>query len=465
MADRKRKNQNMKIVFWGIFLLGVVIRCIRFGQVPCGVNQDEAMAAVDALALSKYGTDRYGMFLPVHFTAWKVSQMSVLLSYLMIPFLKLFGLRSVAVRMPMLLVSCGAMILMYLIGKKVFSQRTGLVLMALCAVNPWHFMQSRWSLDCNLFPHVFLLALYLLLIGLEKHKYLYISMIFFGLTFYCYGVAVYSVIPFLVVFAAWCLWRKQLKLVQVLLCICIFSVIALPEILVMVINFFGWDTIQTPLFTMARFPESSRANDILFMNFSFRQLLNNVWFMVRQVFLQMPDHLFNALPEFGPLYHISIPFTGIGFVTFVRQLLREKDRQIQTRYMAILGFLLTGIWVGIITFEVNINRINIIFYPMIMLCGYGIEWLIQHVKWRRLPIVVAALYGICAVLFLSRYFTFYQEESRTYYNQEFLIAVARADSMKEYEQLYITGNMGWQFNCSMAEILTQYECGIDAMYF
>ena len=25
--------------------------------------------------------------------------------------------------------------------------------------------------------------------------------------------------------------------------------------------------------------------------------------------------------------------------------------------------------------------------------------------------------------------------------------------------------MGWQFNCSMAEILTQYECGIDALYF
>ncbi len=465
MADINKKNRNLKIIFWGILLLGVLIRCIRFGQVPGGVNQDEAMAAVDAWALSKYGTDRYGMALPVHFTAWKVSQMSVLLSYLMIPFLKLFGLRSVAVRMPMLIISCGTIVLMYLVGKKVFSERTGLILMALCAVNPWHFMQSRWSLDCNLFPHVFLLALYLLLAGLEKHRYLYLSMIFFGLTFYCYGVAVYSVIPFLIVYAAWCLWRKQLKLTQVLLCIVIFSVIALPEIIVMAINLFGWDTMETPLFTMARFPESSRADDILFMNFSFRQLLRNILSMVKQVFLQLPDHLFNALPEFGPLYHLSIPFTVIGIAAFVRQMMREKDRQVQTRYMAILGFFLTGIWVGIITFEVNINRINIIFYPMIMLCGYGIEWLIQRVKRCKLMVCVAALYGICVVLFLARYFTFYQEESRVYYNQDFLNAVAEADSMEEYEQLYITGNMGWQFNCSMAEILTQYACEIDALYY
>ena len=27
------------------------------------------------------------------------------------------------------------------------------------------------------------------------------------------------------------------------------------------------------------------------------------------------------------------------------------------------------------------------------------------------------------------------------------------------------GNMGWQFNCSMAEILTQYACEIDALYY
>ena len=163
-----RKQNAKRILFWSILILTVILRCIQFGTVPDGINQDEAMGAMDAWALSKYGTDRFGTFLPVHFEAWKYSQMSVLLSYCMIPFIKLFGFNTVTVRLPMLLISCGAVALMYLVAEKLFDERIGLIAMLLTAINPWQFMQSRWSLDCNLFPHVFLLAFYLLLLGLEK---------------------------------------------------------------------------------------------------------------------------------------------------------------------------------------------------------------------------------------------------------------------------------------------------------
>lgn len=50
-------NKNRKIFFWSILALAVILRCIRFATVPDGINQDEAMGAVDAWALSKYGTD------------------------------------------------------------------------------------------------------------------------------------------------------------------------------------------------------------------------------------------------------------------------------------------------------------------------------------------------------------------------------------------------------------------------
>ena len=33
------------------------------------------------------------------------------------------------------------------------------------------------------------------------------------------------------------------------------------------------------------------------------------------------------------------------------------------------------------------------------------------------------------------------------------------------ESLYITGNLGWQFNRDATEILTQYVCKIDAQYY
>lgn len=466
-AESKKEYRRRILAFWGILLFAIIIRCIGFGSIPGGVNQDEAMGAMDGWALAQYGTDRYGIRLPVHFTAWKVGQMSVLLSYCMVPFIRLFGFNIIAVRLPALLISCGGIALVYLVGRKLFDERLALEVMALAAINPWHFMQSRWALDCNLFPHVFLLAFYLLLLGLEKRRYLYLSMLFFGLTFYCYGIAVYSVLPFLVVYAAWCLWKKQLRVGEVLLCVLIFGAVALPEILVMAINLFHWDTIETPLFTMSYFPESVRGNDILFLNFSLAQLGRNIWATVKTCFLQLPDNLFNTLPAFGPLYHISIPFMAVGAVGFTLGLFREKEIKRQTRMLALWGFLMTGVWVGLITAEVNVNRINIIFYPLIILSGYGLrltgEYFLRLKK--KLFCAAAAVYLVCFGLFLGTYFTSFKREIRTYFNVNFLEAVKAADSMEEYDRLYITGNMDWQYYLPMAEILTQYACEIDALYF
>lgn len=467
------RDRRQRIAFWVIFLFALGVRCIGFGSVPGGVNQDEAMAAVDGWALAQYGTDRFGVRLPVHFSAWQYGQMSVLLSYCMIPFIRLFGFHTVTVRLPALLISCGGVALVYLTGKKLFDGRFALAVMALTAVNPWHFMQSRWALDCNLFPHVFLLAFYLLLLGLEKRRFLYLSMVFFGLTFYCYGVAVYSVIPFLAVYAAWCLWKKQMKVREILLCILIFGAVALPEILVMAINLFRWDSIETPLFTMSYFPESIRSNDILLLNFSFAQLGRNILAAFRCCFLQTPDHLYNALPAFGPLYHLSIPFMAVGIVSFTRKLFREKEMVIKARMLALWGFLAMGVWVGATTFEVNVNRINIIFYPLIFLCAYGLRmtacFVSKRVAGKRFTdgfcIVTAAAYAVCFVLFLGTYFTSFREDIKVYFNVNFLEAVKEADSMGEYEKLYITAHMDWQYNISMSEILTQYACGIDALYF
>ena len=451
------------IFFWSILAVAVTVRCIGFVTVPGGINQDEAMAGMDAWALSQYGTDRYGIFMPVHFAAWRYGQMSVLLSYCMIPFIKLFGFGTLAVRMPMLLASCVSVALIYLVGKRLFSPSFALLVMALTAINPWHFMQSRWSLDCNLFPHVFLLAFYLLLLGLERRRYLYLSMIFFGLTLYCYGVAVYSVIPFLVIYGFWCLWYQRLSLRELLLCAMVFTVIALPELLVMAINFFGWSTVETPFFTLSYFPESVRSNDILFLNFSVNQLNKNLAAMVNTCFLQKKGAIYNAIPDFGPMYVIALPFMLCGIVDYAGKLFHEKDAESRAGKMALWCWLMIGIWVGLTTYEVNVNRINIIFFPLIFLCGHGIVVLTG--KMRSLRYITAGAYCFCFILFLVAYFTTFAQEVQTYFNVNFLDMVERADRMEEYDRLYITANVDWQHNWQMAEILTQYACRIDAAYY
>lgn len=463
----EKQNPSTKL-FWMILLAAFLVRIIGLTSVPGGVNQDEAMGAVDAWALSKYGTDRYGMQLPVHFTAWKYSQMSVLLSYCMIPFIKLFGFSTFAVRLPMVLAGTAGVALMYLIGKRLFSQKWGIVIMALTAVNPWQFMQSRWALDCNLFPHIFLLGFYLLLRGLEKRRYLYPSMVCFGLTFYCYGIAIYTVPVFLLTYAVWCLWRKQLLFREVLVSALLFFVVALPEMITMAINLFGFPTVETPFFTMPLFPDSVRSADILFFDFSLKQLGKNAAALWNQVFLQKPDWLHNALPDFGPLYHLSTPFILIGMVQFTVKLFREKEPAEKSEQTALWLFLLSAFWAGLITREVNVNRINIIFYPLLLMCGYGVRTVLGWLKEeyvKRAGVCVLAAYGICAVTFFVSYATDFAEEIQPYFNVDFLELVEEADGLEEYDSLYITGNMGWQYNVSMAEILTQYQCRIDPLYY
>ena len=510
-----KANYRQRFLFWAILIFAFIIRFVNIADIPTGINQDEAMAAMDAWALSKYGTDRYGMQWPVHFQAWRYGQMSVLLSYCMIPFIKLFGFSTFAVRIPMVLASTAGIALVYLIARKFFTANLSLAVMAFAAINPWQFMQSRWSLDCNLFPHIFLLGFYLLLCGLEKRKYLYLSMVFFGLTFYCYGIAVYSVPVFLFVYAAWCLWKKELAFREILLSVCIFFAVALPEILTMFINMFGLPTIETPLFTIPFFPESIRSNDILFLNFSFYQLGRNALSMLKQAFLQKPDYLFNTLPNFGPLYHISTPFMFLGIWQFGKRFLfpqsispvvksttkaskkRSKAKKLhplqelfctrnttrqQTLDLALLGFFLMGIWVGLLTFEVNVNRINIIFYPLMFFTVYGIttfiQWLakwidkiLQHFKKKtaltRRVLTAGFLTGYCilSINFFTQYFRSFPTEIRTMFNVDFLSIIKEADELEDYDTLYVSSNMGWQTNYRMAEILTQYSCQIDALYY
>lgn len=450
-------------IFWILLLAAVAVRCAGFPDIPGGINQDEAMAGMDAWALSKYGTDRYGTFLPVHFTAWRYGQMSVLLSYCMIPFIRAFGFGTFAVRMPMLLVSCGSVALVYFVGKRLFSEKFGLLAMALTAVNPWHFMQSRWSLDCNLFPHVFLLAFFLLLKGLEKRRWLYLSMVFFGLTFYCYGIAAYSVPFFLLGYGAWCLKRRSLRPVEALICGLLFLLTALPEIAVLAINFFHWPSVTTPFFTLSYFPESVRSRDILFFNFSVGQLFKNLEALVDTAILQKPDAIYNALPDFGPMYYLSVPFMLIGIVTFRRELSAERDSKGKAGRTALWYFFLMGIWVGLTTYQVNVNRINIFFYPLIFLTGRGICAAAGKIK--RLGYVTAAAYGVCFVLFLTSYFTDFSQRILPVFNADFLAAVKEADEMEGYDRLYITSDAGWQTNWQMTEILTQYACRIDARYY
>ena len=215
-------NKIVRYSLIALIAIFVFLRIYGFGEYPGGVNQDGAMAAVDAKALADYGTDRFGTKLPAHLYAWGYGQMSSLMSYCMVPFIKLFGLNVVTMRLPILLASLMGIAAFFFLFKKLFSQEAALIAALLVAINPWHYMQSRWALDCNMFPHMFIIGLMFLVYGINKKRYVYISMIFFALCMYSYGVAFYMVPLFLLAAAVVLLLMKHIKIGQTVLAIVIY---------------------------------------------------------------------------------------------------------------------------------------------------------------------------------------------------------------------------------------------------
>ncbi len=488
--------------FLVLFLLaaGIFIRAFHFGMSPVGIHQDEAMTAVDALALSRYGTDRYGMRFPVHFTAWTGSQQSALLAYCMVPFIRFFGFSTVTIRLPMLVVSSLGLLALYFLGKNLGGVRTGLILQALGVICPWHYMQSRWSFDCNMFPHMFLFGVCFLLGGLRKKWMLYLSMAFFALCCYSYGVADYSVPLFLLVAAVWLLRRKLLRLGELMICFCIFTALALPEYLSMLLTMLGKDSIETPLFTIPSFLESFRGNDILLTNFSWEQLWKNIVSTVTVVWGSGDRSATNTIVRFGPVYYLTVVFFFIGMGMLAGRLRgsratcgkgwrpdreaatarpgcggeedagksRRNDSQAavpeqrETACALLLFWLIMGIWVGLITREVTINRINVIFYAVLAAAALGIGWCLD--RWKLLFLPIGAYYGISALLFAGTYFGTWADVSRIYYFDPYVQALEYAKELA-CDAYYITPDPQGEGVNAVGEILTLYCHEIDALYY
>jgi 4-amino-4-deoxy-L-arabinose transferase-like glycosyltransferase len=456
-----------------ILLLAALIRVWDFGSVPAGFNQDGAMAAVDAKALADYGTDRFGMKYPVHFTAWGYGQMSVLLSYLMVPFIKVAGLNEITARLPILIVSLIGLLAFYGLIKNLLGRTAGLIALFLITINPWHIMQSRWALDCNLFPHFFLIACYFLYMATFRKIYLLCSMISFALCMYSYGVAFLTVPLFLGLIVIYSLWNKIFQLKDIVLGGAVYLLVSAPIWAVMIINFLRLPSIETPLFTIPFFPDSVRSGDILFFSENLKeQFIHNLNAFQYVVLKQGPDLPWNAIDNFGTYYQFSLPFVLLGLIlaikrSFLSTAIQEPSNPNQQSsfrfiYFMLLSGLIIGIWTGLVIASVNVNRINIIFYFIVLLMTLGVYEIIKSI--RSVGLLLVPLYFVFFILFCQYYYGTWAREIGPYYFS------GMADALKEAKKIdtpryYITVNSQGHGAKTVSEILTLFHHRVDAKYF
>lgn len=450
------------LVFLGVTLL-IISRIYKFGQIPGGINQDEAMAAVDAYALANYGTDRFGMSYPVHFTAWGYGQMSVLLSYLMIPFMKIWGLSVITARLPMLIVSIAGALFLFLLIKQAVGNRAGLIVLFLTVINPWHFMQSRWSLDCNIFPHFFIMGLFFLNKGIRKTVCLYMSMFFFAMCMYSYGVSFYMVPFFLIAVCIILNVMKKVTIRKSMTLAAVYLLFSWPIYLTMLINVIGGKTIHFFKLTIPFFADSVRSGDIIFFcDDPWRQLRSNLYSLIHVVFVQGGDYLWNALDNFGTLYWCTIPFVLVGLAVCILKIKSKEKVKAKYSYIIFLLYWCFALLSGVFIANVNVNRINIVFYAQLILAAVGIDFILEKRKTLFIPVLV--VYAYMTILFTKQYFQIYASEIEEVFFADFIQAIEDAQDY-ESDRYYIALASEYDEAANCAEILTLYAQKVDSQYF
>jgi 4-amino-4-deoxy-L-arabinose transferase-like glycosyltransferase len=461
-------------------IIAVLVRVWKFGSVPYGANQDEAMAAVDAHALTDWGTDRFGMSLPVYFTAWGYGQMSVLLSYCMVPFIKVFGFSVVTARLPMLLASLAGVWVLYRFAGRVFGRGPALLVLAFAAINPWQIMQSRWALDCNMLPHFLLFSVYFLHRGLDKKFYLYLSMVFFALTMYAYGIAFYTVPLLLLALCIYLVVTNRVRLWEAGVCALVYFFVAWPIFAVVFINYFKLQTLRVGPLTMAFFPDSIRINDLLIFSKDFYgQLLANIRSFFGVALLEKGDFSWNYIPDYGRMYLFTLPFMLLGLLRLIRRgkggqsvsvpqsgegMETEAPFDTAGRFI-LMTWLAVAVFSGLMVNNVNTNRMNIIFYPLCMLAGLGI-WhaLFEALRKKVLAGIVAAVYIASFCCFTVTYFGSHAKALEVDFCGGLTDAVKYADGLGS-DIVWVTSYSRDPTAYTCSEIYTLLGAGIDARYF
>jgi 4-amino-4-deoxy-L-arabinose transferase-like glycosyltransferase len=443
-----QEKNHSKIVFL-LLALGILVRLIGISIAPAGLNQDEASIGYEAYSILTTGFDRNGNSYPIHLVAWGSGQ-NALYAYLSIPFIQIFGLNVFSVRLVNAIFSCLSLIVFYSIFKNTFNRSKAIVALAILSINPWSIMAARWGLESNIFPSLFLAGVWLMTKGIQSsQKYLIPSFLLFAISLYSYGTS-YLILPiFFVLSLPYLLYHNKISIKYLLISSSVFLTVALPIILFVIINHFGFPTIHIGDITIPKL-EDNRTTIIfnLFNHDFFQNLGKNIIRFFNLFFLQTDGNEYNAIPVFGTIYQISTPFLIVGLFNRIK----NKSLKKEPIHYIFCVWLICSVVLGI-TSNVNVNRLNIIFFPMLYFVVFGIFDVYSMLKpefQKQYKQLILGLYTLLFILFIGYYFVVFNEKIKSDFSYGLGEAIQNVRKQSNGGTIHITNksiNMPYIFAC------------------
>src|SRR3989344_1593065 len=181
--------KNNLIVLILTILLAIFIRVYQLDKTPVELFGDEIDVGLQAYSLLTTGKDYFGNTLPLMFQSFTENRLPIFI-YSAVPFVAVFGLNEWGVRLTGVFWGILGIFGIYLLSKKLFNQKIALISALILAITPWHIQYSRQGgIEAEAMLTVLTFAVWTFLKGLERFKYLIISVILFGLCFYLYATS------------------------------------------------------------------------------------------------------------------------------------------------------------------------------------------------------------------------------------------------------------------------------------
>ena len=445
-----------------LFVILILASILRFWELPNNppcLTWDEAALGYNAYSILQTGRDEYGNFLPLNLKSFGDFK-PALYAYLDIPFIAIFGLNELAVRLPSAIFGVLGVLGVFLLVERLFRKRELSFLSAFfLAISPWHLQFSRPAFEANIALTLNIFAVYFFLRGLERKKILIFSTILFGLSLFTYQasrlfVPLLMVILFLV-------YRKSLDIKSVKVPVLILAIF----FALIFWTFFNGQTSRLfvqNLFAYQRTQEvisQISSEDGMMENSTGFKILHGQWWVYtkglfeRYLIYFSPKMLFidgdyserHRVPDLGALYFFSVILIPIGLV----YLLKNGGKN----SLFIFWWLILAPLPAVFSRDLisNLRALNLSL-PIAVLEGIGV-WVIYkwfreiRGSWGYLGIGIILLMILSNFLiYLDRYFIHAPIEYSKYwvYGQKQIFSLIKSENLdlSKFNKVVITNTFG-----------------------
>lgn len=422
-----------------ILVFGALLRVVGLSQMPPALNWDEISHGYNAYSILKTGKDEWGQLLPItNFRAYGDYPLPLNL-YLTIPFIAIFGLSEVGLRLPHALLGTFTIAAVYFLTVGVTkNKKVGLIASFLAAIDPWLLFPSRAVFQSNL-AVFFLIAGMAAFFNREKKKWLLpLSYLLLGLTLFSYHSTRIFVPLLLIVLIIF--YRKIKYLVLVLLGA---FFILLPTArarsnVVFIINEGAINQIENLRATSNSPLKRLMYNKVTYFGITFAR--NYVSYLSPNfLFLKGGTQYQFSVPNHGVLYLVSLPFFYIGIFFLVRGL-KNKD------YRFLLFWLILAPIPAAITTETNavIRATTMLPIPEILISLGLFEVIKRFSKYQG---VIISLFTLLMLFSLEGYLNTYATNYRTNYSWAWQYGYKEVvnyvkTNYPKYDQIIVTKKYG-----------------------